>query len=156
MKRGFCKICRFLERNQWDRKHFEEQIAKGLSLEKLKVYLSAKGLECDTKTISSHLKHVDSSIIEQRREERSIKKKIAKPFQKLRDKFFINPELAVPKECEHPRDKQIHHFNMSKEVVQVYCGLCRKLLLEYDPEKERKNSQRDLMIYASLTRRRKR
>lgn len=132
---------------------FEEKVKMNLSLRKLQIYLEALGLEVDPKTISRHIKECMPIKVREQRKVEKLAKKVKSPFQKL-SKFFINPDLAIPKECEHLSTRK--QFNMSTEELDEYCLQCGKLLASYPIERsERQDPRKNQILYVALKRRKR-
>ena len=161
-KLGFCKICAFWKKNFFmvsQREHFEKRVRETLSLAKLCILLEGYGLEVSRETVRNHiLNHMTLEISEQRKYERE--NILARGVKKVRQKFWIKPEeiTSLPQTCEHPRHKQFQYYDLNLERVQVFCGVCKKLLYSFDPEQDSRRmnkNPRNLAILESLTRRKR-
>jgi hypothetical protein len=139
--KGYCKICSWLEENKWHKDSVRKEMAEGQSLRHIQTYLRALGLNCDTKTISKHLKICESIAIKDQRSFEKMVNKAKKPFRKLGN-FFKQHKTNQPIEnCEHVKTSQF--FDMGSEEVMVQCDSCGKILGSCNPEIQRKRMQRD-------------
>jgi hypothetical protein len=139
--KGYCKICAFFNDASWLRDGFQKKVAEGGSLRILKAYLEGLGCKVDLKTISSHVKHMDFQVIDQRRYEKSLRKKTFDSIQKIRH-FFKPEEPIIPSNgCEHL--KTSNFYDVSSEEVLVQCDTCGQILGSCAPDQQRKRMQRD-------------
>jgi DNA-directed RNA polymerase subunit N (RpoN/RPB10) len=140
-QKGYCKICGWLEEHKWLREAFQKELAEGKSLRHIQTFLRALGLNCDTKTISKHLRLCENIAIKDQRKFEKMVNKAKKPFRKLGN-FFKQQKTSQPIEtCEHVKTSQF--FDMGSEEVMVQCDSCGKILASCDPEQYRKRMQRD-------------
>jgi hypothetical protein len=139
--KGHCKICSWLEEHKWHKETVRKEMAEGKSLRHIQTFLRALGLNCDTKTISKHLKICESIAIKDQRSFEKIAKKAKKPFQKL-GSFFKQLNPAQPTEnCEHVETTQ--YYDVISEEVVVQCESCGKILASCDPEQHSKKMHGD-------------
>lgn len=152
-QKGYCKICAFLDHAKWNKDGFQKKVAEGSSLRILKAYLEGLGCQADLKTISSHIGHMESQVIIQRRHEKSLGKKTIDSIQKLRD-FFKPQKLLIPSEgCEHKATRK--QFNMATEEIDEYCIQCSAHVGSYPIEKaETQSRSTNQLIYDALRGRR--
>ena len=119
-----CKICSFFKKGRGkykvaEKERFLKLIAEGKSLAELEKFLDYScGFSVSKETIRTHLNHLDTGIIEQRKTEKS-------PLRKLRD-YFSKPEVANIRECKHLRVQSF--WSISEECVRVRCLDCNQVL----------------------------
>ena len=153
-KAGFCKICSYFKHAKWNLPLFEKEVAEGKSLRALRMLLLGMGLKVSEKTISSHFTHMDTQVIAVRKHKTSLKQKVRKKLNAV-PKFFIKtPKLPSTSDCEHKMIR--YRFDeWTNGMVWVICRNCGAKIREFDPEREAHNPYADRLIYASLTRRKR-
>lgn len=152
-EKGYCKVCSFYTGCSWLRGAFEKRVREGYSLRRLQSFCEGQGLECDTKTLSKHIKNcMGLEVREQRKIEKALRK-VKDPLKRVwKLKDFFRPESTPQTECPHLATTK--EFRIDLELVEERCSHCGKVLGHYSVERaERQDRRKNMVIYTSLKRR---